>query len=121
LAVFSTRRGRASDGRASPEIGSTHKTDDPVELYLTPPSRAVGRLQSSTAGHMTDHAKIPARPSLQNDVASDGYWSCGRKSGCDCQQARAKRDRFPYSYLSLPTWLSNRRLFNRPALAERPR
>ena len=67
-------RGRASDGRVIPEIGSADKSSDPVELYPTPAALTVGRLQFATARYMTDYAKLCPRPGEQNNVASDGRY-----------------------------------------------
>src|SRR5262249_61040258 len=76
--------GEFSDTHGSPDTPSSHKTSDPVELYVAPPAPTVGRLQSGAARYMTDRAKVRTRPGAQRNVASDGYRIGGHEPGCDC-------------------------------------
>jgi hypothetical protein len=48
LKIFDCGARHASDAAHIAEIGGRHKSSEPVELYLTPPSRTVGHLYFGT-------------------------------------------------------------------------
>jgi hypothetical protein len=93
--------GRVSNARGGSKIGSLHKSDDSVEANLTPPARALTRLQLGAGRNMADHAEGRAGPCTQNGLVFHRYRGRIRNRGCEDEETGAEHDAWPQRHFFL--------------------
>jgi hypothetical protein len=112
--VFCRRPGRVSIATSSSETGRTHKSRDPVEVNLTPPTSAVSHFYVGTSRHLADYAESRAGPCTQNGLVSRRHRSCVSKPGCDDKKTGAERAASPPRHLFLSLIFAPPRRFFAP-------